>query len=334
MEDPTEKIYIPPEWAPHKAMWTAWPSHPKLWKEDLEGARGEVAGMVKALADGEDVKVLACGDAAMASARKAIGDYATIIPAYFGDIWLRDTGPIFGFRGDKPVALRFLNNGWGGKYILPGDNTVGDSIALAAGVETIRYDFVLEGGAIEQNGEGWILSTMQCLLNKNRNAWVQKDAIHRLYAAFQCNRVAWLENGLKNDHTDGHVDNLVRFLARNTVMTQIPSGDDDPNRALFGLIMKELDSYRFRIQPIASPGKVVDDEGKIMPASHMNFVVGNKAVVVPVYEEKYGSQVVDRFKELFPDRKVVGLPSKYLLSGGGSFHCITQHEPAGPYKNQ
>lgn len=330
MLDPSKKTTIPPEWAPHKAMWTAWPSHPNLWKENLEGARAEVAAMVRVLADDEDMKVLACGEEAMASARAAIGDCARIIPANFGDIWVRDTGPIFAFSGERPVALRFVNNGWGNKYVLPGDNTVGDAIALAAGVETVRFDFVLEGGAVEMNGEGWLFSTMECVLNANRNYWEEKAAIRALHGAFQCSRVSWLENGLMNDHTDGHIDNLLRFIARNVVVIQLPSGDDDPNAELYLNILKEVQTMNVLIQCIQSPGRICDDDGRVMPASHLNFVIGNKAVVIPVYDEEYGNSVVAKFKDFFPKHNVVGLPSKHLLSGGGSFHCITQQEPAAP----
>jgi len=167
-------LSIPAEWAPHAAIWTAWPSAADLWEADLEPARAEVAAMVRALADGDAMRVLANGAEAVASARTALGDAAEVIAAPFGDIWLRDTGPIFSSR-DAGAAFRF--NGWGGKYVLDHDDGVAARVAATAGARLARWDFVLEGGAIEMDGEGTLLTTRQCLLNPNRNAgWTQETA--------------------------------------------------------------------------------------------------------------------------------------------------------------
>jgi agmatine deiminase len=331
MPERIEQLAIPPEWAPHKALWTAWPSHAELWQDDLAGARGEVAVMIGALCPGDKLKVLACGAEAVESAQAAVGHLAEIIPASFGDIWLRDTGPIFAPTAAGTVALRFRNNGWGGKYELRGDDTVGDAIAEAAGVEIIAFDAVLEGGALEHNGSGTILTTRQCLLNPNRNpGWTQARAEAFLQEAFNCRRVLWLENGLLNDHTDGHVDNLARFIAEDVVVCQAPSGADDPNAALYATIADELRAMNLTVHCIPSPGKFCNEDGDVMPASHMNFIIGNETVVVPTYDRKYGYAAVIALQDLFPDRKVVGVPSQYLLTGGGSFHCITQQEPITP----
>ena len=319
---------IPAEWAPHKAIWTAWPSHADLWLDDLAGARAEVAAMVEALVPHDKIKVLACGDEAIVSAEQTVGALAEIIPAHFGDIWLRDTGPIFAMTGNATVALRFANNGWGGKYELPGDSTVGDELASAAGVETLAFEFILEGGALEHNGAGTILTTRQCVLNPNRNAdWTEARAETLLRAAFNCREVLWLEQGLLNDHTDGHVDNLARFVSADAVVCQAPSGDDDPNAALYARIAEELRDMSLTVHCIPSPGRICSAEGEVMPASHMNFIVGNKTVVVPTYNEEFGAAAVSALQALFPDREVVGVASQHLLTGGGSFHCITQQEP-------
>jgi len=329
MSDKGKKRHVPAEWAPHKAIWTAWPSHAQLWKDDLEGARAEVAAMVKALAPGDTIRVLARGDEAVASASRALGERAKIIPADFGDIWLRDTGPIFAATKDGPMALRFANNGWGGKYKLPGDDSVGDVVARAAGVPIERFGFVLEGGALEHNGAGTILTTRQCLLNANRNTgWSQAKAEAMLEEAFQCQHVLWLDEGLLNDHTDGHIDNLARFIADDTVVCQSASGDDDPNASLYDSIAEGLRAMDLIVQRIPSPGKICNSEGEVMPASHMNFIIGNEAVVVPIYNETYGAGAVSALQKLFAGRKVVAVASNHLLTGGGSFHCITQQEPA------
>ncbi len=329
MFEADQEHQVPAEWARHEAIWTAWPSHADLWQDDLEGARREVAAMVRALAAGDVVKVLACGDDAVASANNALEGLAEVIPAGFGDIWLRDTGPIFAVAAERLVALRFANNGWGGKYELPGDDRVGDVVAQAAGAAIIRFGFVLEGGALEHNGSGLILTTRQCVLNANRNGgWSESQAEGLLLKAFHAKRVLWLEDGLQNDHTDGHIDNLARFVAEDTVLCQAPSGDDDPNARLYDTIAEALHAMGLKVRRIPSPGRICNVKGEVMPASHMNFIIGNEAVVVPVYNKRYGSEAVRALQELFADRKVTGVDSNHLLAGGGSFHCITQQQPA------
>jgi len=324
-----QELHIPAEWSRHQAIWTAWPSHADLWQENLAGAREEVAAMVRALAGGDTVKVLACGEEALSSATRAVAGLAEVIPAGFGDIWLRDTGPIFAAACTQLVALRFANNGWGGKYVLPGDDSVGDSVANAACAAIRRFGFVLEGGALEHDGEGTILTTRQCVLNPNRNpGWTQAQAEDLLTQALHCRRVLWLEDGLQNDHTDGHVDNLARFVAPETVVCQSASGAGDPNAALYDTIADELHAMGLAVCRIPSPGRIVDEEGRVMPASHMNFIIGNNAVVAPVYNDEFGSAAVAALQKLFPDRQVVGVASNHLLTGGGSFHCITQQQPA------
>jgi len=328
MSETVQERRVPAEWARHESVWTAWPSHGELWQDDLEGARREVAEMVGVLSAGDVVRVLARGDEAVASANSALAGVAEVVPAAFGDIWLRDTGPIFAVAGRRLIALRFANNGWGGKYVLPGDDSVGDVVARAAGAPIVRFDYVLEGGALEHNGSGTILTTRQCVLNANRNGgWSETRAETLLLEAFHAKRVLWLDNGLLNDHTDGHVDNLARFVAEDTVLCQAPSGADDPNARLYETIAEALHAMGLKVNRIPSPGRVCDADGEVMPASHMNFIIGNEAVVVPVYNQRYGEEAVTALQALFTDRKVTGVESTHLLSGGGSFHCITQQQP-------
>ena len=163
------KVSVPPEWAPQKAIWTAWPADANEWNGDLEAPRRDVAALVNALAPGNAVRVLVNGAGAEASARVALGSAADVVPAKYGDIWLRDTGPIFARTPDGAVALRFTTNGWGGKYELPDDDTVGDEIARPPARPVRRFDFVLEGGALDHDGDGTVLTTRQWLLNPNRN---------------------------------------------------------------------------------------------------------------------------------------------------------------------
>ena len=324
---------IPAEWAPHKAIWTAWPSAAELWGEDLEPARLEIAGMIRALADGgqgDRMRVLACGREAEASAKLALRHSAEIIPGAFGDIWLRDTGPIFSL--DAAAAFRF--NGWGGKYQLPHDAEVADQIAHAAGVALTRHDFILEGGAVEMDGEGTLLTTRQCLLNPNRNAdWDEAKAEAALKRALGVEKVLWLDEGLANDHTDGHIDNLARFVAPGRVVCQQAYGDNDPNAEVLDEIalslaaMKDARGRKLDVIRMPSPGLVADEDGDAVPASHMNFLIGNSTIVVPIYSDS-GDDAVNALTPLFSGRKIIGLSSHAILTGGGSFHCITQQEPA------
>lgn len=324
---------IPPEWARHRAIWTAWPSAADLWGEDLAPARAEVAAMVRGLWDegrGDVMRVLANGREAEATAKLALGQSAEIIPAQFGDIWLRDTGPIFTREG--AVVFRF--NGWGGKYVLPHDAEVADFVAHRAGARTKRFDFILEGGAIEMDGEGALITTRQCLLNPNRNAdWDEAKAEAALKDALGVQKIVWIDEGLANDHTDGHIDNLARFVAPGRVVCQAPYGDDDPNAGVLdeiALLLAATTDARGRkleVVRIPSPGLVADEDGDTIPASHMNFLIGNSTVVVPIYSDS-GDDAVNALGALFPNHRVVGLSSNAILTGGGSFHCITQQEPA------
>lgn len=330
-------ISVPAEWAPQKAIWTAWPADPNEWNGDLETPRRDVAAMVCALSEANHVRVLANGAEAEASAQSMMGSSADIIPAKYGDIWLRDTGPIFARSAAGPLALRFQVNSWGGKYDLPDDATVGDDIARIAGAQMRRFDFVLEGGAVDHDGEGTILTTRQTLLNPNRNGWTKDAAEEALRLAFDARKIIWIDEGLINDHTDGHVDNIARFVGPGRVVCQAPAGGDDPNAETLDLIARtleaETDAHGRRLEVIRIPGVGLyrNADGEVAPASHMNFVVANGVVVVPVYGTSTQDAALAALQAVFSDRKVVGVPSRGLLSsgdaGGGSFHCITQQEP-------
>jgi agmatine deiminase len=319
---------VPAEWAEQARLYTAFPSHGDLWLDNLAPAQAEVAAMIRHLVEGgTPVTVLAMGTDAIATATQLVGDVATVIPGNFGDIWLRDTGPIFIKTSEGTRAARFQTNGWGGKYDLEHDDTVGDEVAAAAGTPILRNDFIVEGGALEHDGQGTILTTRQCVLNKNRNGWSQAEAEIALKAALGANRVLWLDDGMMNDHTDGHIDNIARFVAPGIVACQEAFGEDDPNRDVFDKIAADLASFGLKVERIPSPGRYENEDGDVVPASHMNFIIGNKVVVVPTYGTASADAAVAAIQKLFPNRKVVGSPSNAVLSGGGSFHCITQQEP-------
>jgi agmatine deiminase len=317
-------------------MWLGFPSHAELWADDLPAAQAEVAALARALAGpgGERVRLMTGHPDGEAAARALLGDVAgvEVVAGAFGDIWLRDTGPIFDAAG-RAHGFRF--NGWGGKYQLQHDDTVAGQIAAAAGAPLIRHDVILEGGALDHDGLGTVLTTGQCLLNRNRNAgWTEAVAEAALAEALGARKLLWLGEGLLNDHTDGHVDNLARFVAPGVVACPVAWGRGDPNAGAYDdaarrlAAMTDAEGRPLTVARIPSPGFIDSGEGRPAPASHMNFLIANRAVIVPIYEQQPGALAIQALEHLFPDRQVIGLPSMAILTGGGSFHCITQQEPA------
>ncbi|MGX1747606.1 MULTISPECIES: agmatine deiminase family protein [unclassified Brevundimonas] len=329
---------IPAEWTPHRAMWVGWPSHADLWEDNLEPAQAEVEALVRALAGPgrEQVKLMVGNDEALADAQARFADVAgvTVVAGRFGDIWLRDTGPIFG--AGSASAQAFVFNGWGGKYDLPHDDEVADQIGEQTGVALTRHDFILEGGAVDHDGEGTVLTTRQCVLNRNRNTgWTEETAEAAFAEALGARKVLWLGDGLLNDHTDGHVDNLARFVAPGVVACPIAFGPKDPNAEVYDETAQALSAMTdaagrpIQVLRIPSPGLVLDEDERPIPASHMNFLIADGAVIVPTYGNDMAARLAcEALATVFTDRKIIPLPSTAILSGGGSFHCISQQEPA------
>jgi agmatine deiminase len=338
----------PAEWEPHRACWLAFPSHVELWEENLPVVQAEFVELCRAIADvnpltgearGEQLEILVLDQAGQAIASERLAGIPArfhIVP--FGDIWLRDTGPIFlTNRCDDLATVRFGFNGWGEKYLLPGDEQVGLQIAKGTGYPEFTVAAILEGGALEVDGAGTCLTTRQCLLNPNRNPNLSEEEVEQvLQEALGVTKILWLQSGLLNDHTDGHIDTLARFVAPGVVMCMLPESPDDPNFAALQNIAADLvqftdaQSRPLQVLTVPSPGIVRDQEGEIMPASYMNFYIGNRTVVVPTYGCETDQAAVAAIAKCFPTRRTVGCSAKAILAGGGAFHCITQQEPFLP----
>jgi len=322
---------MPPEWAPHERVWIGFPHDRAEWPVDaFERARRQIADFADAVADkgrGERVHLIANDAESAAAARRLVGDHVDVREMPLGDVWLRDTAPIVTGAGAARRAQDFAFNGWGGKFAMAGDEDIGARLAQAFGLPLEARDWVLEGGAIDVDGSGLALTTEQCLRNPNRNGALQRDEIEsRLGDALGVRSVLWLGDGLANDHTDGHVDNLARFVGRRLLLLPIPNGDDDPNAQVYSDARVRADQFGVEVVTMPSPGRIEVD-GEIVPASYMNFYIGNTVVVMPQYGVGADGIATDTLAELFPGRRIVGLPSDAILTGGGSFHCCSQQVP-------
>jgi agmatine deiminase len=324
---------MPAEWAPHDAVWTAWPHDPEQWLEGLAAPRRALMAMCAAIADGgrgERVELLVRNAEDEAAARELLGAAAAHVRFHhmpYGDVWLRDTGPIFVTRDGEVSAARFRFDGWGGKYVMAGDTEVSARVMELTKMRGAAFDFVLEGGAIEVDGAGTLLTTKQCLLGGSRNPGLDARALEdRLRWALGVDRIIWLDQGLQNDHTDGHIDTLARFIAPGVVACMEPV-KNDPNGDALDSIIRDLKAARLDVVTVKSPGAVHDAAGNLMPASYMNFYIGNTVVAVPTYDSPSDAAAVEAIREMFPARRVVGLPCKEVVVGGGGFHCCTQQQP-------
>lgn len=318
-------ILMPPEWAPQDWLWIGFPHLAEEWPGWLEPAQEQIAAFANAVAQsGQEVRLLVRDEANEARARELVSANVRLERRVYGDIWLRDTGPLV--RGDGR-ALRCRFNGWGGKYLIDGDGEIGARLARDAGLQVVEGDWILEGGAIDSDGTGTVLTTEQCLLNPNRNPALSREDIEaRLARDLGFDRVVWLGDGLVNDHTDGHVDNLARFVAPGEVVLPRASGSDDPNAAIYADAKARLDDAGLAVHEIPSPGRI-EREGKVEPASYVNFAITTKLVVVPIFGSPNDADGIAAIAELFPDRVTIGLRGDAVLAGGGGFHCASQQMP-------
>ncbi len=321
---------MPPEWAPQEWLWIGFPHDADEWPEVLGRAQEQIAAFASAVAEsGQAVRLLVRDAANESRARELVSGSVTLERREFGDVWLRDTGPLIVVDdvGER-AARRFAFNGWGGKYLMAGDQTVGAELARDAGLELEIADWILEGGAIDGDGTGLVVTTEQCLLSPNRNPQLSRAEIEaRLAHDLGFDRVLWLGDGLLNDHTDGHVDNLARFVGPNCLALPRATGRDDPNAAIYADAKRRAEAFGVDVVEVPSPGLVARGDF-IEPASYANFAITSHLVVVPTFGSPHDDEGVAAIAALFPDRATVGLPADAVLAGGGGFHCASQQMPA------
>ena len=325
------RFLIPPEWAPQDWLWIGFPHLAEEWPGFLEAAQEQIAAFANAVAEsGQEIRLLVRHEANAARARALVSEAVTLERRVYGDIWLRDTGPLIVQNGAMREARRFGFNGWGGKYEMPGDESVGLELAQSAGLTSEMSPMILEGGAIDGDGTGLAVTTQQCLLNPNRNPDMTRDAIEaELALRLGMDRLVWLGEGLVNDHTDGHVDNLARFVAPGRLVVPEAKSSDDPNTAIYNDAATRAAASGLEVIRIPSPGRIERD-GVIEAASYVNFAITTHLVVVPTFGSSQDADGVAAIAALFPDRHTIGLRADAVLAGGGGFHCASQQMPSAP----
>ena len=337
---------MPAEWEPHAATWLSWPRPDGISFPDGGYARAVPAlvKMVGALADSESVHINVGGVEQEAEVRRHLeklpGGYPHVrffhIPT--NEPWCRDHGAIFLTRADAPhlAVLDFDYNAWGWKYPpFDLDDAVPTRIAEAlGGLPVFSPGIVLEGGSIDVNGSGTLLTTESCLLNPNRNPSLKKPRIEAVLKDFLCVRhVLWLGDGIEGDDTDGHVDDLTRFVDRSTVVTVVEEDPHDPNFEPLQTNLHRLremsveDGAPLRVLTLPMPSRIVR-AGQRLPASYANFYVANQVVLLPAFNDPHDAWAASVLRQAFPGRRIVSIDCSELIWGLGAFHCLTQQLPA------
>ncbi len=348
MATPRELGYrMPAEWEPHEATWIAWPKDPVTFPgRMLREVEGIYLQMVRALVRGERVRILVNDRPEEAHVSRLLegeglaGKRVRLHRIPTADVWIRDYGPTFlvGRRGLAFVKWTF--NAWGNKYpALRADDGVPAQIRKIVRVPQFRPRMVMEGGAIEVNGRGSLLTTEECLLNRNRNPRLARGAIESLLRDHTgSSSVLWLGRGVKGDDTDGHVDELARFANPRTLLCALDPDRKSGNHAALKENFRRLveardaDGEPFEVRPLPMPGKLyrargVPYGGARLPASYANFYIGNRAVLQPIYGHRNDAKAIETAQEAFPKREVVPIRCEPLVNGFGSLHCVTQQQP-------
>jgi agmatine deiminase len=338
---------MPAEWAKHDATWLSWPKNPLTFPpEVIEEVEDVFAQMIAALSHGERVKVLVeheeMEQRMLRKSAEAGADQSNIQPMriHSSDVWIRDYGPTFVLqqRTGEKAAVKWRFNAWGGKYDdLMYDDIAGEDVALSTKVPIFRPGIVMEGGSIDVNGLGSVLTTEQCLLNKNRNPHLDRKGIERYLEEFiGAPNVIWLRSGIEGDDTDGHVDDFARFVSSDRVLCSHSQSRATSNGAVLkvnlDLLRKSVDQEgkALKVDKLPMPKPLwLEEEERYLPASYANFYIGNECVLLPVFRDRNDKKAIELLARAFPERQVVPIFAAELVYGYGGIHCVTQQEPVG-----
>ncbi|HRP08575.1 MAG TPA: agmatine deiminase family protein [Gemmatimonadales bacterium] len=342
MTTPTSRGYrMPAEWMPHRGTWLSWPHRESSWPGNFAPVPSVIAAMIRHLAPGEEVHVNVADAAMEQSAREVLRGASVPDDNVFfhhfptNDAWCRDHGPIFVQRADgAQLILDWGYNAWGGKYPpFDLDDRIPRLVGEEFGIEVVSPGMILEGGSIDVNGRGTLLTTAQCLLHPNRNPDLSRDQIEqRLRDNLGVSNILWLGEGIVGDDTDGHIDDITRFVDERTIVTMVEPDTDDENHGILADNLDRLHSMRdqdgepFRIVTMPMP-RPVHYDGERLPASYANFYIGNEVVLLPGYDAERDEIARETLQELFPTRRVVVIDCTALIWGLGAFHCLTQQWP-------
>lgn len=334
---------MPAEWEPHEATWLSWPRRSGIsFPESYERVMPTLAKMVDALADSERVNINVCDAQHEAEARRVLGrlrarvDHVTFFHIPTNEPWCRDHGPVFLVRAEAPrlAIVDWDYNAWGWKYPpFEDDDEVPSRIAEQLALPLYAPQMILEGGSIEINGTGTLLTTRSCLLNPNRNPdLTQAEIEERLRAFLGVTHILWLGDGIEGDDTDGHIDDLTRFVSRTRVVTVVEEDETDPNfqplrdnlELLRTMVVEDGSPLEVIILPM--PAKMIRD-GQRLPASYANFYVANRVVLLPVFADTNDKWAIAVLEKAFPTRRVIPIDCRELIWGLGAFHCLTQQQP-------
>ena len=335
-------FHFPAEWQTHKRTLMGWPFDEVYWEGYLDVARQDFTRLASTIASFEPVFLAVSNDESEEDAKRRLGavnglENMTLYQLELDDVWFRDIAPLFIRNSEGELAAtdwRF--NGWGNKFRWRNDTQVPKKLADRFGMKRFKIPIVMEGGALEINNQGVCMTTRQCLLNKNRNPdLTQREIEQYLEVYLGVTSFIWLNKGLEGDKTDGHIDTITRFVNDTTIITSICETKSDTNYAPLQenlAILKQTrqangDPYNLIELPL--PRKRIDIGGERLPLTYANFYIGNGFVVVPVYDDVNDERALGILQDAFPERKVIGLPSLGLITGGGSFHCVTQQYPEG-----
>ncbi len=333
---------MPPEWAPHQATWLSWPHNQETWPDELEQVERTMAEVVRLLSTSEAVYINVNDAAHEQHVRRLLDRAGVNGPVRFfhiptDDAWIRDHGAIFITHPRQRLlaATVWGFNSWGEKYPpWDRDAQVARRMAAALGVPAFNGGMILEGGAIDTNGAGTLLTTEQCLLNPNRNPHLSREAIEqRLRDFLGIHQVLWLGRGLEGDDTDGHIDDLTRFVAEDVVVTVVEQDPQDPNYEVLQENLERLQAFRLldgrplQIVALPMPAPLMI-AGERVPATYANFYIANRLVLMPAYGDAQDETARQLLQRCFPDRPVVPVDCRAIIRGLGALHCLTQQVPA------